>query len=89
MRIQLAVQTFSNSAADASEYCMNDLKLPKFQGAEATIKCCGLMKNIFDVLNTRNFLNKNTYNKPINENNKQSIVQFINKGSVYRKITMS
>lgn len=83
MRVRLAVQTFSNSVADAIEYCMNDLKLPEFQGAEATVKFCRLMNNIFDVLNTRNFLSKNTYNKPINKNNKQSIIQFMNEGIVY------
>jgi hypothetical protein len=37
-RVRLAVQTFINSIADAIEYCMNDLKLPEFQEAEATIK---------------------------------------------------
>lgn len=83
MRVRLAVQTFSNSVADAMEYCMNDLKLPEFQGAEATIKFCRLMNNIFDILNTRNFLSKNTYNKPINENNKESIIQYVNEGIMY------
>jgi hypothetical protein len=83
MRVRLSVQTFNNSVADAIEYCMNDLKLPEFQGAEATIKFCRLMNNIFDVLNTRHFLSKNIYNKPINENNKQSIIQFMNEGIMY------
>jgi len=82
MRVRVAVQTFSNSVADAIEYCMNDLHLPEFQEAEATIKFCRLMNNIFDIL-TRNFLSKSTYNKPIHENNKESIIQFMNEAIVY------
>jgi len=42
MHVRLAVQTFSNSIEDAIEYCMNDLNLPEFQGAEATVKFCRL-----------------------------------------------
>jgi len=83
MHVLLAVQTFSNNATDAIEYCMNDLKLPEFQGAEAEVKFCRLMNDIFDILNTRNFLSKNTYNKPIKQNNKDLILQFMNQRIVY------
>jgi len=38
MKINLAAQTLSQSVADTLEFCMNYLKLPDFQGCEATIR---------------------------------------------------
>ncbi|KAL4103428.1 hypothetical protein QTP88_018805 [Uroleucon formosanum] len=40
MKVRLAVQTFSTSVANAILFCMNDLKLDNFQGADATIEFC-------------------------------------------------
>ncbi|KAL4085137.1 hypothetical protein QTP88_027429 [Uroleucon formosanum] len=40
MNVRLAVQTFSTSVANAILFCMNDLKLDNFQGADATIEFC-------------------------------------------------
>lgn len=65
MKVKLAVQTFSDSVADALVYCNEDLKLTKFEGANATAKFCRYINNIFDILNSRNCLSKNVYKKPI------------------------
>jgi len=35
MKVRLAIQVFSNSVADALEYCCNDLKNKLFENAEA------------------------------------------------------
>ncbi|KAL4136407.1 hypothetical protein QTP88_007955 [Uroleucon formosanum] len=40
MKVRLVVQTFSTSVANAILFCMNDLKLDNFQGADATIEFC-------------------------------------------------
>jgi hypothetical protein len=77
------VQTFSNSVAYVMEFYMNNLKLPEFQGAEATIKFCHIFNYLFDILNIRNVLSKNTYNKNINHTNKKSTIQFIKEGIEY------
>ncbi|KAL4127097.1 hypothetical protein QTP88_011295 [Uroleucon formosanum] len=58
MKVRLSVQTFSTIVANAILFCMNDLKLDNFQGADATIEFCLRINNIFDILNTRNFLSK-------------------------------
>lgn len=54
MKVKLAVQTLSNSVADALTYCENILKLPQFRGVGPTVKIIQLFKNWFDILNSRN-----------------------------------
>lgn len=83
MKVRLAVQVFSNSVADALEYCSKDLKNKLFEGAESTIEFCRKINNIFDLLNSRNLLSKNTYNKPISHDNFFHIKIFINESIDY------
>ncbi|KAL4136355.1 hypothetical protein QTP88_007903 [Uroleucon formosanum] len=83
MKVKLAVQTFSTSVANAILFCMNDLKLDNFQGADATIEFCLRINNIFDIINTRNFLSKGTYNKSINKRTKTEIVHYIEESIDY------
>lgn len=83
MKVRLAVQVFSNSVADAIEYCLKDLKNKLFEGAEPTIEFCRKINNIFDVLNSRNLLSKNTYNKPISHDNFLHLKIFINESIDY------
>jgi len=52
MKVHLATRVFSNSVADALEYCCKDLKNKLFENAEATIE----FNIIFDLLNSRNVL---------------------------------
>uniref|UniRef100_A0A2H8TGP6 THAP domain-containing protein 9 n=1 Tax=Melanaphis sacchari TaxID=742174 RepID=A0A2H8TGP6_9HEMI len=68
MKVRLATQVFSNSVADALEYCCKDLKNKLFENAEATIEFCRRINNIFDLLNSRNFLSKSPFNKPLSDN---------------------
>lgn len=83
MKVRLAVQTFSTSVANAILFCMNDLKLDNFQGADATIEFCLRIYNIFDIFNTRNFLSKGTYNKSINKRTKTEIFHYIEESIDY------
>ena len=71
MKVNLATQTFSSSVADAIEYCTSTLKLPQFQGAEATVKFIRLFDHLFDVLNSRNPLTKG-YKSALRIENKNS-----------------
>ena len=54
MKVNLAVQVFSQSVANALEYCNLHLRLPQFQGAEATVEFIRHVDGAFDVLNSRN-----------------------------------
>ena len=54
MKVNLAAQTFSASVADAISYCRDTLKLPQFQGSEATVKFIQTFDHLFDILNSRN-----------------------------------
>ena len=47
MKVNLAAQTFSSSVADATECCTSTLKLPQFQGSEATLKFIRLFDHLF------------------------------------------
>ena len=37
MKVKLAAQVFSQSVADALEYCNKELHLPQFRGCEETV----------------------------------------------------
>ena len=69
MKVNLAAQSLSSSVADAIEYCATTLKLPQFQGSEATVKFIRHFDHLFDILNSRNPLAKG-YKSPLRANNK-------------------
>jgi len=64
MKVRLAAQTLSESVSKALIYCSNQ-KIQGFQNSDATSTFCQQMNDIFDLLNTRNFLDKTVYKKPI------------------------
>lgn len=85
MKVKLAAQTFSTSVADAFEYCCNSLKTDDFKHVEHTAKFCRHINNIFDVLNTRNFLSKSEFKKPLFPNSENHIKMFIKESIEYIK----
>ena len=54
MKVKLAAQALSSSVANAIEFCNQVLKLPKFQGSEATVAFIRIIDRLFDILNSRN-----------------------------------
>lgn len=64
MNVRLAVQTLSNSTADASNYFQeSDVQ---FAEAGATAECCRIYNNAFDILNCRACSHfKNTYGRSV------------------------
>ncbi|KAG1655031.1 DNA transposase THAP9 [Nymphon striatum] len=82
MKVNLAAQTFSSSVADAIEYCTSTLKLPQFQGSEATVKFIRLFDRLFDILNSRNPLGKG-YKSPLRIANKNSWNPFLDRAYKY------
>jgi hypothetical protein len=82
MKVNLAAQAFSSSVADAIEYCANELKLPQFQGSEATVKFLRTFDRLFDILNSRNPLAKG-YKSPLRVSNKSSWSPFLDEAYQY------
>jgi len=83
MKVRLAAQTFSSSVANALEYCSKTLNLNSFTDCNATITFCKNINNIFDFLNTRNFLSKSQYKKPLKRENESDIFNFIDDSIKY------
>ncbi len=71
MKVNLAAQTLSSSVADAIEYCTNTLKLPQFQGSEATVQFIRTFDHLFDVLNSHNPCAKG-YKAALRKSNKET-----------------
>ena len=84
MKVDLAAQAFSASVADAIEYCTNVLKLPQFQGSQATVKFIRHIDRLFDILNTRNPCAKG-YKAALRINNKGLRLPFLEEAFNYIK----
>ena len=76
MKVNLAAQTLSSSVADAIEYRTNTLKLPQFQGSEATVRFIRTFDHLFDVLNSRNPCAKG-YKAALRKSNKETWEAFL------------
>ncbi|KAF0711367.1 THAP domain-containing protein 1-like, partial [Aphis craccivora] len=77
MKVNLAAQTFSCSVADAFQYCSESLKMKEFLNCDQTIKFCRTINDIFDFLNTRNFLNESEFKKTLRKCDALRINNFI------------
>jgi len=82
MKVSLAAQTFSASVADALTFCEGK-KYPDFENSGPTIEFCKYMNNIFDFLNTRNFLGKVKHKRPVYIEQENEINEFINDAIKY------
>lgn len=76
MKVNLAAQSLSASVADAIEFCSNTLKIPEFQGSEATVTFIRNFNQLFDILNSRNPLAKG-YKAPMSLTNKTTWDPFL------------
>ena len=68
MCTRLAAQLFSNSVANAIDFCRDHLKLEQFIGSEPTAKFIRLMNNMFDVLNSKKKFDRDS-KKPLSKEN--------------------
>lgn len=53
MKVRLATQLFSNSVADALQYCLDNC-IPGFEDCRETIQFFRIFNNLFDIFNSRN-----------------------------------
>ena len=69
MKLLLAAQTFSNSTADVIKFCDKNLRLPEFQGSEATVRFIQCIDRVFDFLNSRNRFAPQGFKAPLKKEN--------------------
>lgn len=82
MKVRLAAQVFSFSVADAILYCKTK-DIEGFNNCDATITFCRNINDIFDFLNTRNFLCKLPHKKPLYIEHYEEMTNFINSSIRY------
>jgi hypothetical protein len=78
MKVSLATQTLSKSVADAIQFCRQELKLPTFQGSEATEQFIRIFDELFDVMNSKNIFGRNSKSPMRTENENQWSLVFQN-----------
>jgi len=82
MKVSLAAQTFSSSVADALTLCKNE-SFEGFQNSDSTIEFCKKINDIFDFLNTRNFLEQLQCKRPSYVNLEGQVHKFVKDSILY------
>lgn len=82
MKVRLATQVFSNSVADTLLYCKTE-QVVGFNNCGSTITFCRNINDIFDFLNTHNFLSKLKYKRPLYLKHEEDVQQFIRSSISY------
>ena len=84
MKVSLATQTLSESVASAIDFCREDLKMPEFQGSEATTEFIRLFDSLFDCFNSRNLFGKK-FKAPLKSENYPQWISLFAEASIYIK----
>lgn len=84
MRVQLAVQTLSNSSADSLQFLM-EANANGFANATAPIKFIRIFNNLFDIMNSQRIMNDhpNPFKSALNEKNKSAVFTFLIEAKEY------
>jgi len=82
MKLSIAAQTLSASVADAIDFLRDDLKMPQFQGSEATSEFIRLFDHLFDIFNSKNFLGRN-FKAPLKAENQHEWLSLFGEASLY------
>ncbi|CAH2101072.1 unnamed protein product [Euphydryas editha] len=76
MKVKLAAQLFSESVADALQFCKDILKLEQYSNCEPTIDFIKRFNALFDIMNSRN-LDAFGFKKPLNSGNIENVQLFL------------
>ena len=83
MKVSYATRLFSLSIAAPLDYCRDVLKLPQFEGSEATSGFCRIMDTIFNIMNS-SYPNVNYDSKAaISANNKEEWLNIFDETFLY------
>lgn len=83
MKVRLAAQLLSRSAADALLYLEQDLKRPDFQGCAGTTDFIRIADEIFDILNSRNCSATEKQKQPLSNYNINYVKSVFEKADKY------
>lgn len=84
MKVKLVAQLYSSSNRTI-EYCSKIIKLEQFNDCEAAIYFCRMINNIFDFLNTCNFLGHTEFKRPLFKEKEAFVSEFVNTAIEYLK----
>lgn len=84
MKVDLAVQTLSESTASAMEF-MKRKGFPEFLDAEPTIKFARIWNKLFDIFNTKKTENSNLFKRALTSGNSAEIFKFFDEAIIYMK----
>ena len=88
-KVNVCVQTISNSVATAIDFCRENLEMVEFKGSEATTEFLRLFDHLFDVMNSRNPLCKNQ-KAPLRVTNECLWRPFLHRAETYiRTLTLT
>lgn len=82
MKVKLASQLFSNSVADAIDFCREELSIHMFHNSEATTRFIRVINNLFDIFNTRNIY-QSGFKKALNADNASKIFSYLDEAHKY------
>lgn len=74
MKVNLAVQTLSNSVAKSMEKLSNS---KSFMNSEGTVDFIGRFDKLFDIFNSSKSIDNNIFKSPVNSNSKSQIFAFL------------
>ena len=81
MKVNLSVQTLSNSTAQAL-LCLKDLGYPEFQNCDETVNFIQTMDHLFNIMSSRNPFGKG-FKAPLKPANKHIWLPFLNMACEY------
>lgn len=82
MKVRIATQTLSSSAADSIDFLRNE-NYEEFQESEPTTKFMRVFDRSFDIFNTKNDSSDNPFKQTLRRENKDEIFKFFNEAIGY------
>lgn len=82
MKVDLAVQTLSQSTADSLQFLV-DMNAEEFRGALPTIKFIRIFNQLFDIFNTKADESENVFKNAISNKNQFEIFKFLQEAKNY------
>lgn len=84
MNVRLASETYSGSVSNSMKL-LRMQKLPSFEDSEPTERFTEIMNKAFDILNSFNPRHSDPFKRPLNANNQEEVLKFIEKAIPYFK----
>lgn len=84
MNTRIAIETMSGSCANSMEF-LNNVGIPEFENADASVRFIRIINNLFDIFNSKNSNSENVYKNELSSQNKRIIFDFFRSTIQYFK----